>query len=243
MKQHLFIYFFIGSLFASNINDVDYLESIQDYDAEFEMINKLYKDNPENASILWRLARAYFNQAEQTTDQDTKNELYYEGYDQSKNALALDSGLARSNHWYAVFHGQIGLIEGTKQKIINSYDILNYGQRAIELDDTYGGTYHLLGRLNYELDNLSWIERNIASLIYETPPVGTFEQAEKYFNHAIRIEPDEIRHWLWLGKTHIKLDNIKQAKFCFTQISSLESKDQKDMLMLSESKDLLEDLE
>ena len=75
----------------------------------------------------------------------------------SNDTLKLDSSIARANHYYAVLHGQIGLIEGTKQKIINSYDVLKYGKIAINLDPNYDNTYHLLGRLNFELANLSCI--------------------------------------------------------------------------------------
>ena len=79
----------------------------------------------------------------------------------------------------------------TKQKIINAYDVLKYGKIAINLDPSYDNTYHLLGRLNFELANLSWLERNVASLIYETPPKGSFDKAADYFLTAIKLNSDK----------------------------------------------------
>ena len=42
-------------------------------------------------------------------------------FDYAKRALELNPKSARANHWFAVLIGKIGIIEGTEQKIINSY--------------------------------------------------------------------------------------------------------------------------
>ena len=242
MKQHLFLYFFIGSLFSYNINDADHFESIQDYDSEFQSIQKLISYTDKDVEVTWRMARAYFNQAEKEYDVGKKNKLFYEGYEYSKKALTLDSKSAKANHYYAVFHGKIGLIEGTKQKIINSYDVLKHGEIAIEIDSTYDGTYHLLGRLNFELANLSWLERNFASLIYETPPTGTFKEARNYFKEAIKLNPDDIRHWLWLGKTYLKLDDKNKARRTLSKLIKIEPKDNQDFNNIKEARTILKNL-
>ena len=138
-----------------------------------------------------------------------------------------------------MLHGQIGLIEGTKQKIINAYDVLKYGKIAIDLDPSYDNTYHLLGRLNFELANLSWFERNIASLIYETPPAGSFEMAVDYFLTAIKLNPNDTRHWLWLSKSYIALDQHDKAKPSLLKTISLIPKDQKDKNNIEEANKIL----
>ena len=225
------------SYFSLDFSTIDSYANNQQYDLEFQEINTL--SNNTNAEVVWRKARAYFNQAEQQEDIDKKHALFYQSYDFSKEALALDSSLAKANHYYAVLHGQIGLVEGTKQKIINSYDVLKYGQIAIDIDPTYDNTHHLLGRLNFELANLSWLERNFASLIYETPPEGSFEKAKSYFQSAISLNPKDIRHWLWLGKTYIELGQQEQAYTTLMKVSSLDPKNQKDRNNIEEAKQLL----
>ena len=139
-------------------------------------------------------------------------------------------------------HRQIGLIEGTKQKIINAYDVLKYGKIAIDLDPSYDNTYHLLGRLNFELANLSWLEKNVAALIYETPPDGTFEIAIDYFLSAIKLNANDTRHWLWLSKSYIKLNQTNKAKASLLKTISLSPKDQKDQNNIQEAKQLIDDL-
>ena len=233
-----FLYIFILSvLLSSDFNMVDLYSQNEDYDMEFKTIKSF--TNQTDSEFLWRIARAYFNQAEQENDQQKKNKLFYQSYAYSKQALDLDPNSAKVNHYYAVLHGQIGLIEGTKQKIINSYGVLKHGQIAVEIDPDYDNTHHLLGRLNFELANLSWLERNFASLIYETPPEGSFEKAESYFQTAISLNPKDIRHWLWLGKTYIALNQEDKGYEALLKASSLESKNQKDRNNIEEAKQLL----
>ena len=235
-------YFFLSFLFLSiavsvDFSEIDSYSENQKYDMEFKAIHLL--SDQSNVEFVWRMARAYFNQGEEQANEKKKHELFYKSYDYSKQALELDSMSAKANHYYAVLHGQIGLIEGTKQKIINSYGVLKHGEIAINIDPNYDNTHHLLGRLNFELANLSWFERNFASLIYETPPKGTFEKAKNYFQSAISLNSGDVRHWLWLGKTYIALNEHEKAYETLLKTSSLNPKDEKDRVSIKESKKLL----
>jgi len=236
-KFYSVIFLCYSLLVAIDFSIIDSYDANKQYDIEFNAIQKLSDDS--NAELMWRISRAYFNQAEQESNAEKKNELFYISYDYSKQALFLDSSIAKANHYYAVLHGQIGLIEGTKQKIINAYDVLKYGKIAITLDPTYDNTYHLLGRLNFELANLSWFERNIASLIYETPPAGSFNEAIDYFLEAIKLNPNDTRHWLWLSKSYLALNQHDQAKASLLKTISLKPQVQKDNNNIEEANQLL----
>jgi len=240
MKFYATIFLLYSFILPIDFTLIDLYDANQQYNMEFNTINKL--SDSSNPELMWRLSRAYFNQAEQEKTQAEKHKLFYISYDYSKQALFLDSTIAKSNHYYAVLHGQIGLIEGTKQKIINAYDVLKYGEIAINLDPDYDNTYHLLGRLNFELANLSWIERNVASLIYETPPEGSFDKAADYFLAAIKRKPNDIRHWLWLGKAYIALDQNDKARASLLKTISLTPKDQKDKDNIQVAKQLINNL-
>ena len=237
LKLHLSILFLYSIILSIDFSIIDFYDANQQYDLEFQEIQKL--SNKSDPELIWRISRAYFNQAEKENNLEQKNKLFYISYDYSKQALHLDSMIAKANHYYAVLHGQIGLIEGTKQKIINAYDVLKYGKIAIDLDPSYDNTYHLLGRLNFELANLSWFERNIASLIYETPPAGSFEMAVDYFLTAIKLNPNDTRHWLWLSKSYIALDQHDKAKPSLLKTISLIPKDQKDKNNIEEANKIL----
>jgi tetratricopeptide (TPR) repeat protein len=155
----------------------------------------------------------------------------------------MDDTHPKAHKWYGILIGRVGEIEGTKQKIINSYKVAEHTLKAIELDPEDDGNYHVMGRWHYTLADLSWFERKIASWVYATPPEASFEEARDYFQKAIEKAPDEIRHYLWLGKTFIELDDEESAEKALNQALAIESKSESDRLLQEEAKELLDDLQ
>lgn len=244
MKKYTAIWL-ISIVFCSSgivLEEADKLNSAGKYELELNELSKGLNEYPDDVDILWRIARAHFDIADQTADIEIHKAHLYPGIEAAKKALELNPSSARANHWYAVLIGKIGLLEGTEQKIINSYDVEKYGLRAIELDPSYDGTYHVMGRWHFELASLSWIERTIAEWVYETPPEGGFDHAADFYRKAIQAKPDEIRHHLWLGKTLIELDDEAEAEKVFNHIMKMKPMDDSDRNMQKEAKELLEDL-
>jgi len=221
---------------------IDALHDANEYETELIQLEELTIEFPEDVEILWRLAQVHFDIADQTEDEEVHKAHFYPGFEAAKEAVQIDPNSAKANHWYAVLIGKIGMLEGTKQKIINSYEVEEFGLKAIELDPTYDGSLHLLGRWHYELADLSWIERTVAKIVYETPPKASFEESVKFYKKAIEAKSDEVRHYLWLGKSLIKLRNKEEAKK-YLQISiEMAPIDDADRLMQKEAAELLKKL-
>jgi len=220
----------------------DSLHDASEYEAELLQLEKLSAEFPENVEILWRIAQVHFDIADQTKDEEIHKAHFYPGFEAAKKAVQLNPNSARANHWYAVLIGKIGMLEGTKQKITNSYEVEEYGVKAIELDPTYDGSLHLMGRWHFELADLSWVERTVAKIVYETPPKASFEKSVEFFRKAIEAKPDEIRHYLWLGKALLKLKNKDEAKKVFQDTIALTPVDEGDRLMQKEATQLLNKL-
>ncbi len=220
----------------------DALHDANEYETELIQLEELIAEFPEDVELLWRLAQVHFDIADQTEDEEVNKAHFYPGFEAAKEAVHIDPNSARANHWYAVLIGKIGMLEGTKQKIINSYDVEEYGLKAIELDPTYDGSLHLLGRWHYELADLSWIERTVAKIVYETPPKASFEESVKFFKKAIEAKPDEVRHYLWIGKAFIKLKDKEEAKKYLQTAIEMAPIDDADKLMQNEAAELLEKL-
>ena len=245
MIKKIIIIFLVNFVLTSSLDFIkksDTLDLDGNYQQELLELNNAIALYPNNIDLLWRLARAHFEIADQTENKDIHKKHFYPGLDAVKKAIKLNPNSAKVNHWYAVLIGQIGLLEGTEQKIKNSYEVEKYALRAIELDSDYDGTYHVMGRWHYELANLSWIERKIAEWVYSTPPEGGYDQAADFFKKAITVKEDEIRHYFWLAKTYLEMDAYKEAKKIFEKILILTPFDESDINMQSESKEYLEDL-
>lgn len=221
--------------------DVDALNDAKDFDGAYQLLQQA----PDKGAVdyLWRRARHHFNVSDNTTDEDVIKSALYEGFEYAKQALAADSTSGQAHGYYGILIGRVGEIEGTKQKIINSYAVREHTLKAIELDPGYDGWYHVMGRWHYTLSDLSWVERTVASIIYASPPEASFEEAEGYFARATELAPEEIRHFLWLGKTQVELDKEPQAKASLRMAVSLPEKSDSDSIQKDEARALLDDLE
>ncbi len=100
----------------------------------------------------------------------------------------------------------------------------------------------MLGRWHFELADLSWVERTVAKIVYETPPKASFEESVEFMRRAIEAKPDEIRHHLWLGKALLKLKNNDEAIKVLQDAIALTPVDNGDRLMQKEANELLEKL-
>jgi tetratricopeptide (TPR) repeat protein len=240
--------FSVGSLIGQDAatdvwQQIDDLNDAKDFDGAYALLEPLAADYGNDVAYLWRIARHHFNESDNTTDEEVIERELYQGFEFAKEALAADSMNSYANGYYGILIGRVGEIEGTKQKILNSYDVAKYTERAIELDPAYDSWQHVMGRWHYTLADLSWFERTIASIVYADPPDATFEEAEVFFMKAAELAPDDIRHFLWLGKTRMELDKDEVAREALEMAVKLPMKSDSDAILQDEAKELLEDLD
>ncbi|UCH11398.1 MAG: hypothetical protein JSU61_05785 [Fidelibacterota bacterium] len=222
---------------------IDELNDAKDFDGAFALLEPLGAEHGGEVGYLWRMGRHHFNESDNTTDEEMIEREVRAGFEFAKQALAADSMDADANGYYAILIGRVGEIEGTKQKILNSYDVKKYAMKATELDPSNDSWPHVMGRWHYTLADLSWFERTIASIVYATPPQASFDEAEKYFMKAAKLAPDDVRHFLWLGKTRQELKKDDGARKALKTAVDLPSKSESDTIMQEEARELLEDLD
>ena len=246
----IFYYSFLYSIFltlnvliCSELNKSfhlsDSLYNEGHYKESFLQIKNIYNQNSNNPNVVFRMARSIFLKAMIEKNKNKKIKFYYEGFEYAKKALKLDNDNGYINFWYAAYLGRIGEIEGPKQAILNSYEVKKYGMKAIELSPEFDSPYHMMGRWHYELANLNQLERLVASIVYETLPKGSYDEAIDLFNYAIKINPTEIRHHFWLAKTYYTIGKFDLSNKEFKIVLSLQAKDSDDSIMQSESKKYL----
>ena len=206
------------------------------YERSYSEIRRVYNKNDDNVEVVYRMARSIFMKAHQQKQKHTQMSYYYRGLKQAEKAMRLNSNNGYANFWYAAYLGEIGLLESRKQAIKNSYKVKKYAIRSIELEPDFDLPYHMMGRWHYELADLSKLEKKLASIVYEKLPDGSYDKALKFFQNAIRIKPNEIRHHFWLAKTYHSMGNRKFSRDEFKIVVSLTPKDQEEKMMQKESK-------
>ncbi len=215
----------------------------KDYEATMKLLKAAEELDGQNEEVIWKISRGYFDFADRKpNDTEYKKKYIYDGRTYAEKALALNDKSAGGHKWYAIHHGQIGEAEGTEQKIKNSYGMRDHTMLAIKYDPSNAGNYHVMGRWHYALSDLSWLERQVASIIYATPPEASFEEALEFFKKAHELDKKDIRNMLYIGYCYDELDNEKEAADWFNMAINANATSESDRGLQAEAKEALDDL-
>jgi hypothetical protein len=98
-----------------------------------------------------------------------------------------------------------------------TWDRLNSG-----LDGSYAGSlaidphndtaWHVLGRWNRVLADVSSAKRFVAGLIYGQLPKGSYEEAERAMKKAIALNPNRLMHYIELGRIYAQMGRKEEAR-------------------------------
>ncbi|XP_071431767.1 regulator of microtubule dynamics protein 2 [Pithys albifrons albifrons] len=187
--------------------------------------------------FLWRLARAYGDLFEMSTDAEEKRKYVTDGKNKAEKAVQLDGGSAESHQWFAIMCGYMSQFESVQNKIRNGYLFKEHLDKAIELKPQDPFLYYLNGRWCYSVSQLSWIEKKVATALFGTPPTSTVEEALQNFLKAEEMHPGYSKcNYVYLAKCYKDLGQKNNAlKYCDSALSILS--------VTNEDKEAQKDLE
>ncbi|NXN83322.1 RMD2 protein, partial [Bombycilla garrulus] len=178
--------------------------------------------------FLWRLARAYGDLFEMTTDAEEKRKYF-------SNIRNLQSN--KWEHLFAIMCGYMSQFESVQNKIRNGYLFKEHLDKAIELKPQDPFLYYLNGRWCYSVAQLSWIEKKVAAALFGTPPTSTVEEALQNFLKAEEMHPGYSKcNYVYLAKCYKDLGQRNNALKCCDSALSILS-------VTNEDKEAQKDLE
>ncbi|KAI6202780.1 hypothetical protein M3Y94_00479900 [Aphelenchoides besseyi] len=180
---------------------IDQLFDSDKHDESQKMLMEHYKDNEESVELLWRLARTmYFLSVD---DKKKHKDTMYEGQKYAAKGHELDAANFECLRWASILTGSISDISGQKEKIQQGNLFKEYLDKALALQPDEFTLLHMSGRLAYSVANLTWIERKLATTLYEAPPEGSMDEAIEKFQKVADLKPDWIENLLYLAKAFI----------------------------------------
>ncbi|NXN43975.1 RMD2 protein, partial [Rhinoptilus africanus] len=192
--------------------------------------------------FLWRLARAYGDLFEMTTDAEEKRKYVTDGKQRKKFYVILFSNPSnfqynKWEHLFAIMCGYMSQFESVQNKIRNGYLFKEHLDKAIELKPQDPFLYYLNGRWCYSVAQLSWIEKKVAAALFGTPPTSTVEEALQNFLKAEEMHPGYSKYnYVYLAKCYKDLGQKNNAlKYCDSALSILS--------VTNEDKEAQKDLE
>lgn len=191
----------------------------------------------------WKTARAYVDIGETIEDDDERAAYYQKGNVFARKATEVNPEGSMGHLFLSIALGRVALDAGAKERIKLSKEIKKETDLAIKYDPNNATAYHVLGRWNRKLANLSWIEEGFANMFLGgVPDDASDENAVSAFKKAIEIEPHFINHYLELGITYEMMGMDDEARVQFEKCLELPKSDSADDEHKEEAKRLIEDL-
>src|SRR4051812_44061155 len=152
------------------------------------------KLEPKNPDLLVRIARQYRYLMTDASDKQEKLRLGHIALDYSTRAAACGPRDCDAQLAPAITLGKMLPYMPTKEQVAASPRIKESVDKALAVDSHSDTAWHVLGRWNRVLAEVSSAKRFVAGLIYGQLPNGSIEEAEQDMKKAIAINPHRLMH-------------------------------------------------
>ncbi len=176
---------------------------------EYLPANKL---EPDNVHLLICIARQYRHLMSDTSSKKEKLRLGTISLEFAERAATLAPNNAEAQLSPAISYGKMLPSMGSRDQVNASPRIKAAVDRTLQLDPTNDNAWHILGRWNRVLADISPLKRVLAKALYGDLPVTTNEAAEKCLLKAIAIKPNRLMHYIELGRIYAQMGRKEEAR-------------------------------
>ena len=192
------------------------------------------KMEPGNCQLLARIARQYRHLMADAPGKDEKMRLGMISLDYAKRAAAAGPNDSEAQLSPAISYGKMMPIMSAKEQVDASPRIKVAVDKALALDPHNDLAWHVLGRWNRILADVSSLKRTLAGAIYGKLPTGSNEEAARCLEKAISINHNRVIHYIELGRIYAQMGRKDDARRMISKGLSMPSVEKDD----TEAKDL-----
>ncbi|HSI14310.1 MAG TPA: hypothetical protein VK961_19830 [Chthoniobacter sp.] len=149
---------------------------------------------PQNIGVLLRISKQYSDLIDVTKPEENAKRMADMAMEYGNRALAADPKNAKAHLNIAVSYGHMTDFVGNKTKLEYSKVIHEETLKSIELDPTDDYAWHVLGRWEAGVANVSGVLKALASIVYGGMPKASNEEAVRCFKKAVEIAPQRLMH-------------------------------------------------
>jgi tetratricopeptide (TPR) repeat protein len=181
-----------------------------------------------NVEALWKASNAAVDLGEFN---DAERQSYY-ARGEELGRLAVKAGPNSANAHFALGKalGRVALSKGKRDKVKYAGVVHDEVHKALRLDSLNAGALHVLGMWNAEIMRLSGFERWAARNLLGGGVLGeaNWDNAQRYLERAVSLEPDRITHRLDLAAVYADRDETAKAREQYEAIAKLPITDYND---------------
>src|SRR5437867_9314261 len=208
-----------------------------------------YAVDSSDYEVLWKMARELVDIAKQIEGRDDsskhlRDSLYLEARAFGEAAVRVNPSGADGHFAIGQALGRLSRTKGGKERVHFARIIYDEGMKAIELDSTHDGAYHLVGAWHAEVKRLSGFQKFFAKALFGGGFLGkgNWDDAQRYLEQAVAVKPQDNFHRLELAEVYVDLGKYSKAREQFTAIDPLPIADVLDHEYKQEAKQILADI-
>ena len=201
----------IGIIFSQDFSDIDNKIVNFNFKEAKVSLEELDKNSDKNVEVLTRLSIVHHFLSESAEDKSTERKNAIKAFEYIEKAYTINPKNPKVLKWYVIALGKTLEKKSIRKQIEESKNIEKIALSVIELlpNDEY--CYNILGQWHYRLADLNGPSRKIASFLFSEPPEGSFIKAQFFLEQSMKINPDYIGTYYWLGKTYLKINKKQKA--------------------------------
>jgi len=202
-----------------------------------------------NYEALWKAGRELVDIAKQIEGKDDsskhlRDSLYTLARAEGEAAVRVNPRGADGHFTVGQALGRLSRTKGGKERVRFAKLIYDEGMKAIALDSTLDGAYHLVGAWHAEVKRLSWIQRKAAAILFGGGflSMGNWPDAQRYLERAVALRPRNIFHHLELAEVYVDVGKYSLARDQLRMIHDLPIADVLDHEYKTSATALLDDI-
>ena len=210
---------------------INYPAAIVSYEEQLQ----LFPNDPE---LLWRLARVLVCSGE--VKENGEGEKFFTSAEvYARRCIRIDSANVEGHTWLAATLGYLALSAGLKEQVRLTNELYAEVEKVLALDPQNDAAYSIRGSFYRALGNVSWLQRELASVFLGHLPEGGYEESEAALKNAIALAPDVMRHQYEIGVLYLDWEKRDEAKKAFEFAATLPIRVAIDRPRLAKIKELL----
>lgn len=154
-------------------------------------------------------------------------------------ALKVEPANSAANCMMAIALGRVSLEKSGKEKIKAAKEIRKYADIALKNDPSNFKAWHVLGRWNFEISNLSFIEKTAVKVLFGGVPKASIEDAVKAFEKAKELSPTFVINYFELARAYKKNNQKTKAVAALNTMLKLPNSTEDDEATKQMAKKLL----
>jgi len=187
-----------------------------------------HKSDPSSIKALYKCAELSSRIGTRETNSHLKLTYYESSLAYAKLLIKINPAGEEANLAMSMALGRLALTKSGKEKIRFVKEIKMYADKTIAINSKNFKAWHIIGKWNYEVSDLNFLEISAIKLFFGGIPEASFSTAIQAYEKVKGINPYFCSNYLELAKAYKKTNQTSKAVANLKLMLSLQNNTEED---------------